>query len=270
MNTDRHGAVLAPLGSLLQCCPTFMVKRFFLVPTLSLPGTALGCSHTCCPWLPGAEHSTSLCFPCSGSAEQTGHFQPPILQTRQPNAPSLSSQHVPPSPVTSFVALVWMLSSTLTSFLYCGAQNCTKYSRWGRTNTKYSRRIASFDLPPCCDPTDSKMQFALLEPRHPAGSHWACCHQPAPFLLSCSSATHLPGSACVQHCSILGAELSIFLCWTSCCCSLLYLSNALSRALCKVSHPSRESKAPPSWVPSHAEAALQSCIQIMDKILNRP
>ena len=39
------------------------------------------------------------------------------------------------SPFTSFVAFLWMHSSTSISFLNCGAQNCTWYSWWGRTNT---------------------------------------------------------------------------------------------------------------------------------------
>ena len=39
-----------------------------------------------------------------------------------PSVISLSSQNKPASPLTSFVALVWMLSRALMSFSYCGAQ----------------------------------------------------------------------------------------------------------------------------------------------------
>ncbi|KAK4827829.1 hypothetical protein QYF61_021913 [Mycteria americana] len=35
---------------------------------------------------------------------------------------------MPSSPSTSFVALLWMHSRTFTSFLNCGAQNCTQHS----------------------------------------------------------------------------------------------------------------------------------------------
>ncbi|XP_009870273.1 PREDICTED: membrane protein FAM159A [Apaloderma vittatum] len=40
-----------------------------------------------------------------------------------------SSQDMPCSPFTSFVALFWTHSRSLTSFFSCGAQNCTQYSR---------------------------------------------------------------------------------------------------------------------------------------------
>lgn len=61
------------------------------------------------------------------------------------------------SSITSFVSLLWMLSSTLTSlFLYCGAKNCTQYSRLGCTNPNYSRGITSLNSWVCC----------LLHPEH--------------------------------------------------------------------------------------------------------
>lgn len=66
--------------------------------------------------------------------------QLPFLQARQPSIFSLSSWHLPSSPFTSFLALLQMHSSILI-FLYCGDQNCTQYSRWGHTNTKW---ITSF------------------------------------------------------------------------------------------------------------------------------
>lgn len=42
-----------------------------------------------------------------------------------------------------------MLPSTLTPFLYCGAQNCMLYSRWGYADAKYSERIISLWLSSC-------------------------------------------------------------------------------------------------------------------------
>ena len=58
---------------------------------------------------------------------------------------SCSSQDMPSSPFSSFVALLWMHSSTFTSLLNCGAQNCRQCSRWGGTNAEYSGMIASSD-----------------------------------------------------------------------------------------------------------------------------
>ena len=54
---------------------------------------------------------------------------------------------------------------TFTSFLHCGAQNCTQYSRWGRTNTKYSGIITSFDWLVILCLMHLRMQFALLAAR---------------------------------------------------------------------------------------------------------
>ncbi|NXC17387.1 MYSS protein, partial [Corythaeola cristata] len=51
-----------------------------------------------------------------------------VLKT---NPMSSDSEDMLSSPFTNFVALLWMHSSTLTSVLNCGAQNCTKYSRTG-------------------------------------------------------------------------------------------------------------------------------------------
>ena len=47
----------------------------------------------------------------------------------KPKDLSYSSQDIPSSPFTSFVALLWMHSRTFTSFLNSWTQNCTQYSR---------------------------------------------------------------------------------------------------------------------------------------------
>jgi len=52
-----------------------------------------------------------------------------LFKPYNPSVLSLSSQHVPSRPSASFVALLWMLSSALMSFLYYGTQNFIKYSR---------------------------------------------------------------------------------------------------------------------------------------------
>lgn len=48
---------------------------------------------------------------------------------------SCSSYILPSRPFTIFVALLWMLSSSLMSF-YCGTQNCTQYLRCGCSSTE--------------------------------------------------------------------------------------------------------------------------------------
>jgi len=44
---------------------------------------------------------------------------------------SCSSHLLPSTTFTIFVALLWILSNSFMSFLYCNAENCTQRSRWG-------------------------------------------------------------------------------------------------------------------------------------------
>lgn len=141
------------------------------------------------------------------------------------NVLSLSSTAHASSPVTCCVTHLWMHSSTLTSFSYCGVQYRTQYSRWGHTSTKYSRRITSSDqLAMLCLMTP-KRWFVLWLPGNTAGLCWATATSTPRYLL----AKLLPSdSAPVCQCpvlSILGAAPSIFLCWTLCHC---WLSNGPS------------------------------------------
>lgn len=120
---------------------------------------------------------------------------------------------MPPSHDVSFVALFWMLSSILSLFLCCGAQNCTQYSRWGH-NAKPSGKIISiawlavpcFKLPKMWYFSSGFQGTLLLTP--------SCCqqHPPSTFLLSCSSAPCLP-SVAVWHCSIPSFPLLSSCCW---------------------------------------------------------
>lgn len=68
-----------------------------------------------------------------------------LLHSALPSVLSLSPQDIYSSLVTNFAAHLWMFLRMLTSFLYCGDQNCTQYSRWGCTNDKHSGRITCFD-----------------------------------------------------------------------------------------------------------------------------
>ena len=83
----------------------------------------------------------------------------------KPEVLSCSSWDMPSSPFTSFVALLWTHSRTFTSFLNCGAQNCTQASRWGRTNAEYSGMITSFDRLVMLCLMHPRMRFALLAAR---------------------------------------------------------------------------------------------------------
>ncbi|KAK4810652.1 hypothetical protein QYF61_007389 [Mycteria americana] len=57
-------------------------------------------------------------------AEEVG-----VAALNKPSDLSCSSQALPSRPFTILVALLWTHSNSLTSFLYCGTQNCTQYSR---------------------------------------------------------------------------------------------------------------------------------------------
>lgn len=123
--------------------PTFMAKTFFLCPVWPSTSAALSHSHLSLVtrsrdwWLP-------LCFPSSGICREPWGFLSDSSKQGNPSVLSFS-QDVASSPFARFVVRLWMLTRTLSSFLYCGDRNCTQYSRWHTTNTKYSRRINSFD-----------------------------------------------------------------------------------------------------------------------------
>lgn len=142
----------------------------------------------------------------------------------------LSSQDAS-SPFTSFVAPLWMLSSILVSFLYCGDRDSIHYSRWDCTNPKYGGRITSFDWLAILRLMHPSMGIALLVARYTMGWCWACCwlEPPDPFLIS----NHLsPGQ--------------------NLCLAFLCPSSRLSGSQCKASHPSRGSAVPPILVSSES------------------
>jgi len=94
------------------------------------------------------------------------------------------------SPFTSFVVLLWMHSRTFTTLLDCGAQNCTRYSRWCHTNTEHSRINHLLTGWLCCVLYTPGCSLPSWLPGHTAGSHWACYQAalPGPFLQGCSPA----------------------------------------------------------------------------------
>jgi len=103
-----HQSPTSP-GSLFQCLTTLKAKKFFPEPSLNHPDTSLCCSHpaTGSQEQSPAPPSASSTQGAAESSEVTSWL--PFLQTGQPHDLSPSSQDMPSSPVTSFVAL-WMHS----------------------------------------------------------------------------------------------------------------------------------------------------------------
>lgn len=116
-------------------------------------------NFSCClvPWCSFVPFCCALSLP-TREKRLAPLFPPPLLRklwraSRMPlslpssrldnkSVLSLSSWDMP---FTSFVALLWTLSGTLTSFWYIEAPKSTQYSRWGHSNIKYSGRITSFN-----------------------------------------------------------------------------------------------------------------------------
>ena len=67
----------------------------------------------------------------------------------KPSSLSLSSEGQFSSSLIIFVALLWTLSNSSTSFLYWGPQTWTQYSRWV---LRRADRGGQSPLCPCCPP----------------------------------------------------------------------------------------------------------------------
>ena len=190
----------------------------------------------------------------------------------KPKVLSHSSQDMPSNTFTSFVAFLWMHSRTFTSFLICGAQNRTQYSRWGSTNAEYRGIIPSFDYLVVLCLMHSRMLLALLAAR----AHcWLILsllssstpRSPSAGLLSSYSSPNLYLGLVLlcPRCRIRHLDLITFMLLIIAQCS------SLSRSLCKASCPSGESIASPSLVPSanllmeHWTPTVRSSIIILDR-----
>lgn len=121
LNIDRHGSSITSIGSLLQCLTTLPVEKFFITSSLNLPWgnflpflcilSSVTKVHRPVPLTPPPQEFVK-------SNKVTSQLS--VLQTRKlvfSSDLSLLSQHMPSSSFTSFVALLWIISRTLTSFL---------------------------------------------------------------------------------------------------------------------------------------------------------
>lgn len=112
LSTDRHGVQPCFARKPLPVFDHSHSPEYF-PDARSDPGTALCPSRTSCHRSPGAETGTSL----GSCREQRGRLLasfPPAWTTQVPSA-SLTGQAF--QPFSSFVALLWMLSKTLTSWM---------------------------------------------------------------------------------------------------------------------------------------------------------
>lgn len=139
------------------------------------------------------------------------------------------------SPAISLAILLWMLSRTLSFFLYGGAQNYTQYSRWGHINVQHNKRIASFLTQPKNVVCTLGRQGTLLA--HAELDVTSTLKSLSVELLSIHSLPRL----CLWQ-ALLCPKLRISFKELH---AIVDGSNVL-KTLCKASHPSRESTAPPS------------------------
>lgn len=148
----------------------------------------------------------------------------------------LSSQDMPSSLFTSFVAFQWMFSNILI-FLDCVPR--TAHRRDEVTQTLNIAGVTSFDCLAILCLMLPRMQFAA---RAPCDSCWAAVASANPLLLSCFTDTLdtcLPVGICVWHCTVPGAVPSIIF------VELHATIDCPSRSLC--SCPSRSLYSLQSW-----------------------
>jgi len=124
LKISRAGESTTPLGSLFQGSVTLRVKKFFLMFSWNFLCFSL-CPLPLVLSLGTTEKSLAPSPDTHPSDIYKVPSQPSLLQLNKPSSLSLSSQDRYSSPLTIIVALRWTLSSSSSSFLNWGAQNCT-------------------------------------------------------------------------------------------------------------------------------------------------
>lgn len=192
LTTGSHGASTTSLGSLFQCLTTLTVNKCFLM-------SCLLCAISILPSAPSsrAQHSPLTALQGAVRSALT------LLFSRQPNAPSIPQRTSCLQPCHQLCCPPLRVFKGLNTFLYCWAQNCTQYSRWGCINAKQQENhlfwpagCAVFDVPQhtVC-PLAAWIQHRFM---------LSCCHQHS-HVPSCWAALQplFPICTCVQHCSVL-------------------------------------------------------------------
>lgn len=105
----------------------------------SSPGAALHHSLMFCHWWLGQRLTPPSALSLLRELQKTSWNL--LLQTGQPKCHKPLLRGHAPQCFYQLCCSPLNVSRALTCFLYCGNHNCTQYSRWGHTNTKYSRII---------------------------------------------------------------------------------------------------------------------------------
>lgn len=132
LNISRHGATATTPGSLFQCLTSFMVQKFFPIPSPALPWRS---SLPLLPPVPRKEQSLaslSVSLPQGAVGRSEVHSWPPPHWTAQ--GPSASPHRTCLQLYYQLWCLPWTYWRIFKSCLYCGTQNCVQYSRRGCIN----------------------------------------------------------------------------------------------------------------------------------------
>lgn len=108
---------------LFQDFATHWIKKWFPTSILNLPGTILCHSHVSCHWIPGRrdEH-----LPPQEAVQSNEVILSLLSKLDKHSDPSCCPEDIPYAPFTSFVAFLWVYSSTSKSFLNWEAQTASQ------------------------------------------------------------------------------------------------------------------------------------------------
>lgn len=134
------------------------------------PSTVLSCSSVSCHWI---LRELSLHF-SSGSCREQQDNPSASISANLTYPKSLAAPRRTSSPVTHLVPIFWVYLKTFTSFLTCGAQNCSQCSREGSASAENSRIMGWLPVP-CL--MQLLVGFALVAHTEPAANQ----HPQVPF-----------------------------------------------------------------------------------------
>ena len=202
-----------------------------------------------------AELSTSLSTSPPQAAAESNEVAFSLLLSKpdKPRVLNCSSQAMPSSPFTSFVALVWTHSRTFTSFLNSGAQTCTSCSRWGLPS------------PQCRGTIPSPVWLAVLSLMHPrvvwfalraarawSWLLWSLLMTSTPRPLSAGLLSQFILVPSITLSQVQNLAFGLVKCHPTDHSPMCQSSRSLYKASC----PSRELTAPPTWVVISISSAL--------------